>query len=141
MLGALEFLFSEYACVTSRKKIHLSLTSFVCVFVCHSVRKCSSSKSVSNVYVIVQVVIRNYQAINSAAIMLSQGFFLSNILVSSILAASNAFVLLFSACQGGDYPRGLMAHTRLISSGSFSEISTFMPGLKSLMQIATQLRI
>lgn len=45
------------------------------------------------------------------------------------------------ACQGGDYPRGLMAHTRLISSGSFSEISTFMPGLKSLMQIATQLRV
>lgn len=34
-----------------------------------------------------------------------------------------------------------MAHTRLISSGSFSEISTFMPGLKSLMQIATQLRV
>lgn len=45
------------------------------------------------------------------------------------------------ACQKGDYPRGLMAHTRLISSGSFSEISTFMPGLKSLMQIATQLRV
>lgn len=45
------------------------------------------------------------------------------------------------ACQGGDYPRGLMAHTKLISSGSFSEISTFMPGLKSLMQIATQLRV
>lgn len=45
------------------------------------------------------------------------------------------------ACQGGDYPRGLMAYTRLISSGSFSEISTFMPGLKSLMQIATQLRV
>lgn len=45
------------------------------------------------------------------------------------------------ACQGSDYPRGLMAHTRLISSGSFSEISTFMPGLKSLMQIATQLRV
>lgn len=45
------------------------------------------------------------------------------------------------ACQGRDYPRGLMAHTRLISSGSFSEISTFMPGLKSLMQIATQLRV
>lgn len=45
------------------------------------------------------------------------------------------------ACQDRDYPRGLMAHTRLISSGSFSEISTFMPGLKSLMQIATQLRV
>ncbi|XP_031552702.1 protein transport protein Sec31A-like [Actinia tenebrosa] len=45
------------------------------------------------------------------------------------------------ACQSGDYPRGLMAHTGLISSGSFSEISSFMPGLKSLMQIATQLRV
>lgn len=45
------------------------------------------------------------------------------------------------ACQASDYPRGLMAHTRLISSGSFSEISTFMPGLKAMMQIATQLRV
>lgn len=51
------------------------------------------------------------------------------------------FLFISPACQGADYPRGLMAHTRLISSGSFSEISTFMPGLKSLMQIATQLRI
>lgn len=53
----------------------------------------------------------------------------------------HCYLSLFSACQKGDYPRGLMAHTRLISSGSFSEISTFMPGLKSLMQIATQLRV
>lgn len=47
----------------------------------------------------------------------------------------------FTACQSTDYPHGLMAHTNLISSGSFSEISSFMPGLKSLMQIATQLRV
>ena len=64
-------------------------------------------------------------------------------LSSHVEALIYCFISVFisSACQGGDYPRGLMAHTRLISSGSFSEISTFMPGLKSLMQIATQLRV
>ena len=56
-----------------------------------------------------------------------------------ILTANILFSI--TACQAADYPRGLMAHTSLISSGSFSEISTFMPGLKAMMQIATQLRV
>lgn len=45
------------------------------------------------------------------------------------------------ACQQTDYGLGYQAYTSLISSGSFSEISSFMPGIKTLMQIATQLRV
>ncbi|XP_028397312.1 protein transport protein Sec31A-like [Dendronephthya gigantea] len=45
------------------------------------------------------------------------------------------------ACQAADYANGYQAYTNLISSGSFSEISTFMPGIKTLMQVATQLRV
>lgn len=45
------------------------------------------------------------------------------------------------ACQRTDYASGYQAYTNLISSGSFSEISSFMPGIKTLMQIATQLRV
>ena len=40
-----------------------------------------------------------------------------------------------------DYQQGLMVHTRLVSSGNFSEISAFMPGLKVLMQVSMQLRV
>ena len=51
------------------------------------------------------------------------------------------FYLFVSACQATDYASGYRAYTNLISSGSFSEISSFMPGIKTLMQIATQLRV
>ena len=47
----------------------------------------------------------------------------------------------FLACQATDYASGYQAYTNLISSGSFSEISSFMPGIKSLMQVATQLKV
>nr|XP_054773269.1 protein transport protein Sec31A-like isoform X2 [Lytechinus pictus] len=40
-----------------------------------------------------------------------------------------------------NYQHGLGVHTRLVTSGNFSEISAFMPGLKVLMQLATQLRV
>ena len=40
-----------------------------------------------------------------------------------------------------DYPTGLRHHTQIVSSSNFSEISAFMPGLKMLLQIASQLRI
>lgn len=63
------------------------------------------------------------------------------IISSTSITAQALVIVLITACQSADYPHGLMAHTSLISSGSFSEISSFMPGLKSLMQIATQLRV
>ncbi|XP_066928892.1 protein transport protein Sec31A-like isoform X2 [Clytia hemisphaerica] len=45
------------------------------------------------------------------------------------------------ACQGQDYMAGIQVHTQMISTGNFSEISSFMPGLKTMMQIAKQLRV
>lgn len=45
------------------------------------------------------------------------------------------------ACQQSDYPTGIQLHTQLISTGNFSEISSFMPGLKTLMQISQQLKV
>ncbi|KAK7501450.1 hypothetical protein BaRGS_00007254, partial [Batillaria attramentaria] len=45
------------------------------------------------------------------------------------------------AIQQYDYPSGLAAHTGLVSHSNFSEISAFMPALKVLMQIATQLNV
>ncbi|XP_072165070.1 protein transport protein Sec31A-like [Diadema setosum] len=45
------------------------------------------------------------------------------------------------AISAYNYQHGLAVHTRLVTSGNFSEISAFMPGLKVLMQLATQLRV
>jgi protein transport protein SEC31 len=45
------------------------------------------------------------------------------------------------ACELADYQTGIAVHTKMISTGSFSEISSFMPGLKSLMQLANQLKV
>ncbi|XP_071952152.1 protein transport protein Sec31A-like [Antedon mediterranea] len=45
-------------------------------------------------------------------------------------------------CSGSfDYNSGLEIYKQLVSSGNFSEISTFMPGLKVLMQVAIQLQV
>jgi len=44
-------------------------------------------------------------------------------------------------CQQNDYMSGIQIHTHMISTGNFSEISSFMPGLKTMMQIANQLKI
>ena len=46
-----------------------------------------------------------------------------------------------TVCQSSDYMAGLQIHTHMITTGNFSEISSFMPGLKTLMQIANQLRV
>nr|XP_026696652.1 protein transport protein Sec31A isoform X3 [Ciona intestinalis] len=43
--------------------------------------------------------------------------------------------------ESRDYANGLRHHTRIVTQSNFSEISAFMPGLKSLLQIAGQLRI
>eukprot|EP00112_Aurelia_sp_Birch-Aquarium-sp1_P011275 Seg237.6 transcript_id=Seg237.6/GoldUCD/mRNA.D3Y31 product="Protein transport protein Sec31A" protein_id=Seg237.6/GoldUCD/D3Y31 len=45
------------------------------------------------------------------------------------------------ACQQVNYPGGLQVHTEMVIRGNFSEIGSFMPGLKTLMQIAGQLGV
>lgn len=45
------------------------------------------------------------------------------------------------ACQQRNYITGIQIHTHMISTGNFSEISHFMPGLKTMMQIANQVKI
>ncbi|XP_022104643.1 protein transport protein Sec31A-like isoform X2 [Acanthaster planci] len=46
-----------------------------------------------------------------------------------------------SGISSYDYQTGLSVHKRLVSSVYFSEISSFMPGLKVLLQVSQQLRV
>jgi protein transport protein SEC31 len=39
-----------------------------------------------------------------------------------------------------NYTAGLARYTQMVSSGNFSEISSFMPGIKALLQMAIQLQ-
>ncbi|PVD39523.1 hypothetical protein C0Q70_02157 [Pomacea canaliculata] len=48
---------------------------------------------------------------------------------------------LVQSVQGCDYGSSLGVHTSLVSHGNFSEISTFMPALKVLLQTASQLNV
>jgi protein transport protein SEC31 len=43
--------------------------------------------------------------------------------------------------QQYDYQTALAYHSQLISTGSFTEISPFMPGIKVLLQVALQLQV
>lgn len=45
------------------------------------------------------------------------------------------------AIQKYDYHAGLAVHTQMISQGNFSEISSFMPGIKVLIQTASTLQV
>ncbi|CAH1795496.1 unnamed protein product, partial [Owenia fusiformis] len=48
---------------------------------------------------------------------------------------------IIQAIQQFDYQTGLSIHTQMITQGNFSEISSFMPGLKVLMQAASNLQV
>lgn len=43
--------------------------------------------------------------------------------------------------QNGNYTGGLSLHTQLVSGPDFSQIASFMPGLKVLLQSALQLGV
>lgn len=43
--------------------------------------------------------------------------------------------------QNGDYMGGLNLHTQLVSGPDFSQIASFMPALKVLLQSALQLQV
>jgi len=53
----------------------------------------------------------------------------------------NGLHQMIEACKSLDYKSGIQVHTRMISTGNFSEISSFMPGLKTLMQVSNQLKV
>lgn len=53
----------------------------------------------------------------------------------------NGLHQMIQVCQQSDYMTGIQIHTHMITTGNFSEISSFMPGLKTLMQIAGQLKV
>ncbi len=40
-----------------------------------------------------------------------------------------------------DYHSGLGCYNQMVSSGNFSEISGFMPGIKTLLNLGIQLRV
>ncbi|KAL4240586.1 Protein transport protein Sec31A [Mactra antiquata] len=48
---------------------------------------------------------------------------------------------IIQSVQQYDYNTGLSVYTQMVSQGNFSEISSFMPGLKMLIQSATQLQV
>lgn len=48
---------------------------------------------------------------------------------------------IIQAIQAYDYQTGLIYHTQMVSQGNFSEISSFMPGIKMLMQTALQMQV
>lgn len=43
--------------------------------------------------------------------------------------------------QTGDYVNALALHTQMVSGPDFAQIASFMPGIKTLLQIATQLQV
>lgn len=43
--------------------------------------------------------------------------------------------------QIGDYANGLQLHTQMVSGPDFSQIASFMPGIKVLLQTAMQLQV
>lgn len=43
--------------------------------------------------------------------------------------------------QTGDYQNGLGLHTQMVSGPDFSQIASFMPGIKVLLQTAMQLNV
>ena len=46
-----------------------------------------------------------------------------------------------SGANNRDYQSGLGCYNQMVSSGNFSEISGFMPGIKSLLNLGIQLRV
>ena len=48
---------------------------------------------------------------------------------------------LVDAVRNGEYPNAMSFHTLIVTTGAFSEISSFMPGIKILIQVAMQLGI
>lgn len=62
-------------------------------------------------------------------------------ILSSSLIKLYHFDLFYLACQKSDYTSGIQVHTKMVTIGNFSEISSFMPGLKTLMQISSTLKV
>lgn len=53
----------------------------------------------------------------------------------------NVLHQLVQLVQTGDYTGGLALHSQLIAGPDFSQIASFMPGLKVLLQSALQLGV
>ncbi len=59
-------------------------------------------------------------------------------LTPNTLASLNQLVQLV---QIGDYANGIGLHTQMVSGPDFSQIASFMPGIKVLLQSAMQLQV
>ncbi|XP_052903590.1 protein transport protein Sec31A isoform X1 [Anopheles moucheti] len=53
----------------------------------------------------------------------------------------NALNQLVALIQAGDYANGIGLHTQMVSGPDFSQIASFMPGIKVLLQSAMQLQV
>ncbi|XP_023226649.1 protein transport protein Sec31A-like [Centruroides sculpturatus] len=61
-----------------------------------------------------------------------------NSLTSGVILALHQII---QSIQQGDYQGALAIHSQLVSTANFSEISSFMPGIKVLLQTAQQLGV
>ena len=57
-----------------------------------------------------------------------------------ILSINKAFTF-FPDAQSLNYNSGLMRYNQMVTTTNFSEISSFMPGIKTLLQLGMQLRV
>ena len=65
-------------------------------------------------------------------------------LISRVQLSENALQLLSEMAnhlRNSDYKSALNIYTKMVSGPDFSQIATFMPGIKMLIQNASQLRI
>ena len=53
----------------------------------------------------------------------------------------NGLHQIVQASQAGDFGQGLAHHTQLVSTTNFTEIGSFMPGIKVLLQLSAQLGV
>lgn len=56
-------------------------------------------------------------------------------------ATTHGLHQIVQAIQQNDYATALSIHSYLVSSSNFSETSSFLPGLKALLQVAQQLGV
>ena len=68
-------------------------------------------------------------------------FLYSSLLFQLSPAVTLGLHQIVQAIQQYDYNTGLGIYTQMVSQGNFSEISSFMPGLKMLIQSASQLQV
>ena len=59
----------------------------------------------------------------------------------SKILVTDGLIQIAGALDAHDYQRGLGLVQWIVQKANFSEVSSFLPGIKNLMQIAAQLKV